>query len=271
MYSYELMVERCYSLKLTTMKLSLCNLSISATLTILSAVGISQAPAFAVPASTPVSSVNLLVNGSFEDTTLVGTSQNQLTSGWGTYSQINGWSATPNGKIEVQRGVAGTPYAGFNLVELDSDNYDKTKFSANNPLGLYQDVATVAGKSYTLSFAYSPRPGIAAVENVFDVLVGDNTNVGNILKTTISDGAGGANTVWSMFSTTFTANNALSRIQFNYKGSLDTFGAYIDDVKLVNTSPADVPEPNAMAGIAVVGLGLVFVKKRNTSKKSLAS
>lgn len=253
------------------MNLSLGTLSISAAFTILSAVGISQAPASAVPISTPVSSVNLLTNGSFEDTTLAGTSQAQLTSGWGTYSQINGWSATPNGKIEVQRGVAGTPYAGSNLIELDSDNYDKTKFSANNPLGLYQDVATVAGKAYTLSFAYSARPGIAAVENVFDVLVGDTSNVGNIFKTTISDGAGGANTAWSIFTTTFTANNALSRIQFNYKGSLDTFGAYIDDVKLVNASAASVPEPSAMAGMFVVGLGLVSLKKRKAFKKSLAS
>ncbi|BDI19433.1 hypothetical protein ANSO36C_52350 [Nostoc cf. commune SO-36] len=252
------------------MKLSLRTLSLSATLTILSAVGISQAPASAVLASTPVTSVNLLVNGSFEDTTLAGTSQAQLTSGWATYSQINGWSATPNGKIEVQRGVAGTPYAGSNLIELDSHNYDKSKFSANNPLGLYQDVATVAGQSYTLSFAYSARPNIAAAENIFDILVGDIGNVGNIFKTTISDGAGGANTAWSIFTTTFTANNALSRIQFNYKGNLDTYGAYIDDVKLV-TSATAVPEPSTMAGMVVVGLGLVSLKKRNTSKKLLAS
>jgi hypothetical protein len=236
------------------MNLSLRTLSISATFAILSAVGISQAPASA----TPVSPVNLLVNGSFEDTILAPNS-------WGTYSQINGWSATPNGQIEVQSGAAGTPYAGSNLVELDSDNYNPSNFSATNPLGLYQDVATVAGQAYTLSFAYSARPGTAANENVFSALVGDSTNTGNILNQVIYDGAGGANTAWSIFTTTFTANSALSRIQFNYGGPLDTVGAYIDDVKLVKS----VPEPDAIVGIALVGLGLVTLKKRNTFKKDI--
>ncbi|MHC5600038.1 MAG: DUF642 domain-containing protein [Nostoc sp.] len=243
------------------MKLSLQTLSISAAFIALSCVGISQAPASASP-------VNLLVNGSFEDTTLSGTSQAQLTSDWQTYSSINGWTATPNGQIEVQRGIAGTPYAGFNLAELDSHNYDPSKFSAQNPLGFYQNVTTVAGQNYTLSFAYSPRPNTAAVENVFDILVGDVKNSSNIFKQTISDGAGGANTAWSIFTTTFKATSDLSRVQFNYNGPLNTYGAYIDDVKLVTASAA-VPEPSAITGIVLAGLGLVTLKKRNASKKSL--
>ncbi|MEH2008833.1 DUF642 domain-containing protein [Nostoc sp.] len=233
------------------MKLSLRTLSISAAFIALSCVGISP-----VVAASP----NLLVNGSFEDTTLSNNS-------WATYSTINGWTATPNGQIEVQRSVAGTPYDGLNLVELDSHNYDASKFNAQNPLGLYQDVATVAGQNYTLSFAYSPRPNTAAVENVFNILVGDASNSGSILTQSISDGAGGSNTVWSIFTTTFKATSALSRVQFNYTGPLDTYGAYIDDVKLVTA----VPEPTAITGIVLAGLGLVTLKKRNTSKKSLVA
>ncbi|MEH1872649.1 PEP-CTERM sorting domain-containing protein [Nostoc sp.] len=245
------------------MKLSLQSLSIRAALVIFSCVGISQAPASA--ASIVASPVNLLVNGSFEDTTLSGTSQAQLTSGWQTYSKINGWSATPNGQIEVQHGIAGTPYAGSNLAELDSHNYDPNKFSAQNPLGFYQDVTTVAGQNYTLSFAYSARPNTAAEQNIFDILVGDVSNPGNIFKQTISDGAGGSDTAWSIFTKTFKATSGLSRVQFNYNGPLDTYGAYIDDVKLVTA----VPEPSAITGIVLAGLGLVTLKKRNASKKSL--
>jgi hypothetical protein len=215
--------------------------------------------------ATPVSSANLLINGSFEDTTLTGTNQAQLTSNWETYAKINGWSATPNARIEVQRGIAGSPYAGSNLVELDSHDYSKP-LSSQDPLGLYQDVATVVGQTYTLSFAHSARPNTTAENNIFDVLVGDATNVGNIFQSTISDGAGKGETVWSIFTKTFTATSQLSRVQFNYKGTRNTTGSYIDDVKLVT-----VPEPSAMAGIVVVGLGLVNFKKRNAYKKSLAS
>lgn len=233
------------------MKLSLKTLSISAAFIALSCVGISPASA---------SPTNLLVNGSFEDTIL---SNNT----WNTYSSINGWTATPNGQIEVQRNVAGSPYDGFNLVELDSHNYDPSKFNAQNPLGLYQDVTTVAGQDYTLSFAHSARPNTAAGENIFNILVGDVGNVGNILTQNISDGAGGSNTAWSIFTTTFKATSSLSRVQFNYGGPLNTYGSYIDDVKLATA----VPEPTAITGIVLAGLGLVTLKKRNASKKSVVA
>ncbi|MEH2247476.1 DUF642 domain-containing protein [Nostoc sp.] len=233
------------------MKLSLRTLSISAAFIALSCVGIS--PASAAP-------TNLLVNGSFEDPILANGT-------WNTYSSITGWTATPNGKIEVQRNAAGSPYDGFNLVELDSDNYDPSKFNAQNPLGLYQDVATVAGQDYTLSFAHSARPGTTAAENVFNVLVNDASNVGNIFTESISDGAGGSNTAWSIFTKTFKATSALSRVQFNYTGPLNTYGSYIDDVKLATA----VPEPTAITGIVLAGLGLVTLKKRNALKKSVVA
>ncbi|WP_242053374.1 PEP-CTERM sorting domain-containing protein [Nostoc parmelioides] len=230
--------------------------------------------------ATPVSSMNLIVNGGFEDTTLTGTNQAQLTgnSTWNIYDRINGWSATPNGKIEVQRGgIAGSPHKDIsdpnnaydrNLVELDSHGYDKTKFSAENPLGIYQDVATVVGQTYTLSFDYSARPNTSAANNIFDVLVGDVANVGNVLRERISIGAGGQTTAWTTFTRTFIATSQLSRVQFNYTPNdlntgLDTYGSYIDDVKLVTANVAEVPEPGAMAGIVIAGLGLVTFKKRS--------
>ncbi|WP_427160300.1 PEP-CTERM sorting domain-containing protein [Aliinostoc sp. HNIBRCY26] len=243
--------------------------------TVISASAIASLAGSAHALVAPSSPVNLIVNGSFEDTTLAGTNQAQLTGDnktWKTYDRINGWSATPNGKIEVQRGgVAGSPYQGSNLVELDSHGYTANNFSQQNPLGIYQDVATVAGKTYTLSFAYSARPDTKAVDNVFDVLVRDAANLGNnIFRDTVSAGDGAKTTVWSIFTKTFTATSQLSRVQFNYTGPLNTLGAYIDDVKLVSVSKVDVPEPSAIAGIVVVGLGLVTFKKRNALKKSLS-
>jgi len=194
--------------------------------------------------ATPASAFNIVTNGGFE-----ATQPGDLNRGsWGIYDAIQGWKATPGGKIEVQRNAAGKAYEGSNLVELDSHDYD-----VKAPvLGLFQDLVTTPGQLYTLSFAYSARPNTAANDNGFSVLFGDK------FKQTIQDGAGGRQTNWNIFTVDVLATSALTRLQFNYEGPRNTLGAYIDDVK-VNT--AATPEPTTMAGIALAGLGLAARKK----------
>lgn len=198
----------------------------------------------------PAAAFNIVTNGSFEDSP-------RLNDGsWGTYSAITGWQATQGGKIEVQRGAAGQAYDGKQLVELDSHHYDK-----NAPvLGLFQDIVTKAGQMYTLSFAYSARPGVAAPENVFSVLFGDN------FKQTINAGAGGHSTNWNIFKVDVLATSDVTRLQFNYDGAnRDTLGAYIDDVEV---SASAVPEPTTMAGLALAGLGVAARKKFKAGRQA---
>lgn len=202
-------------------------------------------------AAGPASAFNLVTNGSFES------SPTLKDGGWGTYDSIQGWTATPGGKIEVQRGAAGAAYDGKQLVELDSHNYDK-----NAPvLGLFQDIATKAGQMYTLSFAYSARPGTAAAENVFSVLFGDT------FKQQIQVGAGGSQTNWNIFKVDVLATSDVTRLQFNYDGPRDTLGGYIDDVQV---SASAVPEPTTMAGMALAGLGLAARKKLKARRQPSA-
>lgn len=198
----------------------------------------------------PASAFNLVTNGSFENSPTLND------GGWGTYDSIQGWTATAGGKIEVQRGAAGKAYDGKQLVELDSHNYDK-----NAPvLGLFQDIATKAGQMYTLSFAYSARPGVAAPENVFSVLFGDT------FKQQIQAGAGGSQTNWNIFKVDVLATSDVTRLQFNYDGAnRDTLGAYIDDVQV---SASAVPEPTTMAGMALAGLGLAARKKLKARRQN---
>ncbi len=225
--------------------MNLQKLAIATVLTTSAAIGVGAIqPAFAI---------NMVQNGSFESTQL-------KDGGWGTYDTIEGWSATPGGKIEVQRGAAGKAYDGKQLVELDSDNYNK-----NIPvLGIFQDIVTKPGQWYTLSFAFSPRPGIAAAENVFSVLFGDS------FKQTIQAGAGGAETSWKVFTTNVLAASATTRLQFNYEGTRDTYGAYIDDVKMSDSSAA-VPEPTTMAGLALAGMGMAARKKFANRRENAAA
>ena len=188
---------------------------------------------------------NLIINGSFESGTTI------KDGGWGTYDSITGWKATPGGKIEVQREAVGKAYDGKNLVELDSHNYDK----GIETLGIFQDLATTIGKTYSFSFAYSARPNVQARDNIFQVLAG------NVFSKTIEAGKGGKQTDWTIFSTQFVADSATTRIQFNDKGIRNTMlGAYIDDVKA-----QAVPEPTVMLGLSVAGLSLLARKKKRQS------
>jgi hypothetical protein len=200
----------------------------------------------------PAFAFNIVENGSFEETTTI------KDGGWATFDTIKGWSATEGGKIEVQRGAAGKPYDGKQLVELDSHSYNKQA----PVLGIFQDLVTQVGQLYTVSFAYSARPGTAAVENVFSVLFGDG------FKQTIKAGEGGKQTDWNIFSVDVLASSDLTRLQFNYEGPRDTYGAYIDDVK-VSTSSA-VPEPTTMAGLALAGMGIAARKKFKANRQAKA-
>jgi hypothetical protein len=221
---------------------SLFAFSSIAVLSTVIAVGINPTPASAV-------GLNLVTNGSFENT-------GSLNRGrWGTFNSIEGWQATTGGKIEVQRdGVAGKAYDGRNLVELDSDDYSRNPKTAPSVLGIFQDIKTKVGKAYNLSFMYSARPNTGAGQNTFSVLFGDS------FKRALDGGVGGRQTNWMNYTQTVVAKSASTRLQFNYEGPRDTYGAYIDDVKL--TAAQSVPEPTTLAGIAVAGISLVASKKR---------
>jgi hypothetical protein len=220
-------------------------ISMTSTIAVLAMVGLGQAPALAD---------NLVTNGSFEDSVLNNGS-------WGIYDQISGWKATTGGKIEIQKNAAGAAYNGSSLMELDSDHFSSNKYDINAPvIGLFQDIATKVGQQYSLSFAYSARPGVVgAGQNSFSVLFGDQ------FKESLDAGKGAGQTNWNIFKTTLTASSALTRLQFNYDGIRDSVGAYIDDVKLEAIPVAQaVPEPTTLLGL--VGVGLVARKLKRSAR-----
>ena len=146
-----------------------------------------------------------------------------------------GWTTTagPGTGIEIQyNGVAGTPLSGENLVEIDS----------NGNYSMSRDI-TDAG-SYIFSFFYSDRPGVGAGSNGLSVLLNGDTIL------TVLGGDGGADTVWTPYSVSFTAT-AGSVITFSADGTSDSLGGYLDDVSL-----AMVPEP-ATWGLMIGGIGAI--------------
>jgi len=157
-------------------------------------------------------------------------------------SSIPGWECTMGTGFEVQhRAVhanAGDPYEGDQHIELDG--YDSSN--------MVQMLNTVAGASYILSFAYSPRPGTEETTNGIAVywdgsLVGTVRESGSMLQ----------NTSWTIMAYgNLIASSNETPLEFRDAGFSDSFGSYIDDIQVI-------PEP---ATLLLFGLGMMLMRRR---------
>jgi len=181
----------------------------------------------------------LIVNGGFE-------ADPQAAGTWNIYDNLTGWTGGKYG-IELRNNVAGTAFEGHNFVELDT---------TRNSL-MYQKIDTVAGQAYTLSFAYSPRPGVAKDSNGIEVLW-------NGKKVAVEKAKGLNNGLndWTVYSfTVFGGKKDQSTLEFKAVGKSDSYGGSLDAVSLISA----VPEPSTYA-MLTVGVGLIgFAARRRKS------
>lgn len=174
------------------------------------------------PTTIAAAGPDIVVNGGFEQPAIRNGNFQQLTT-------IPGWALSAGTAIEVQNHAAGAPFEGNQFVELDS----------NASSGIYQNLATVAGATYFLQFAFSPRPGTAATDNRLEVLWG-GTSLG-----IIEGGAGGAQTAWKTYNFALVATGATTRLDFRDRGISNSLGTYLDAVSVrANDAPvADAHGP----------------------------
>ncbi len=215
----------------------------------------------------------IVTNGSFE--------ANTITSGAGyqDFPSLVGWTIDPTRSapganvIEVQNGVAGSADTNSQLVELDG----------NGNTYIYQDVATIPGQQYFLSFAFSPRPqysncvgtpspancspsGGGAItedgsENHLKVLAGDPAGLLSVLYDNTANGVGLFNTSWSHNTVFFTATSGTTRLEFGDAGISDGYGTFLDSV---NADVNSVPEPSTMLMIGAGVIGIAVSRYRKT-------
>lgn len=184
--------------------------------------------------------MNIVTNGGFEDPDI----------GTGTFGifpdGVSGWTQTGGG-MEIQDNVAGSPFEGNQFAELDGNSVSK----------ISQTLTTVAGQQYKLSFAISPRAGVA--DNQWDVIWD-----GGILANLSASGVGNPDTVWTIYEYLVTATSDSTVLSFgNLNETSNALGAYLDDVQ-VHAVP-EVPTPAAILP-GLIGMGVAALRKNKDEK-----
>jgi hypothetical protein len=122
--------------------------------------------------------------------------------------------------LEIQNHTFGwLPAEGNQLAELDG--YHPTK--------IWQNVTTIPGNDYALSFKYSPRPGTALGNNVLEVRKDDVALGAQISR----DGSALSGTDWTTETRSFVATGDTTKIEFaDVSATDDGYGTYIDGASL---------------------------------------
>jgi hypothetical protein len=195
-----------------------------------------SAPVTAPPATSQTATgANLLVNGSFESSTLAAYD----TGRWGAFSSVPGWTAISGSAIELWNNLNGVDATnGQNFGELD---YKEAQD------GFYQDVKTVAGQKYDLSFDARSRPGFDASTCSMEVLWNGSP------VATVPPGDS-----WQNYDFTVVGTGGQDRLTFRElagQGS-DGLGALYDNVALV-AKPANTTSAASMVSVADQSVGLM--------------
>jgi Protein of unknown function (DUF642)/PEP-CTERM motif len=205
---------------------------------------------------------NLLVDGSFDNTSIT----------FGFYENYGaGCSGNCGGATFDTGATLGTPGSGWvvttNNVDLVSTvgGWPATPKSGNQYLDLVgfgstgaiaQSFATTFGKVYDVSFWYGNNPGSTTTASA-DVVVlgapGISTGFSHSISTTNNIG-------WTQFFGSFTANATVSEIVFT-----NTVGGNNGGVLLDSASIAPVPEPStwAMMILGFMGVGFMAYRRKN--------
>lgn len=184
-----------------------------------------------------ISYANIVVNGGFELPAVPAIGQ---------FGSIPGWTLdalSVGNTIEIQNTALGLgpAYEASQYCELNS----------TGTTGIYQDLTTIPGMKYSVSYAHSPRPGVT------DNLLHFSWD-GGLVDTVNANGIFNSNAVWTLHTYTLTATGSITRIEFDDLGDPNnSLGTFVDAVNVEL-----VPEPGSLWALAVPAIGCAFGRRR---------
>jgi hypothetical protein len=200
---------------------------------------------------------NLLTNGSFETPLVPVGGFTNFGSG---STSITGWTVV-GPEVSIVNGSFVSECCKFPAGD-GSQWLDLTGDVANQVEGVEQSVATVAGKTYDLSFlvgnVFDPR-GIYGTTSTVSVLI-DGTTLGTFTNSCTSCTS---TLTWEKFNTSFMASGSTTTVEFLNQDPATDNSNGLDDVSLTGATGPSVPEPATLGllGLGVAGVGL-FRRRR---------
>lgn len=195
---------------------------------------------------------NVFANGGFETPEVTNGAKWQLflanISSWtvewrpGLPTTFASFTRPEPGNFELHEGVLGVAYEGDQYIELDSDWNGTAPGPNGEPAStvISQTIATVPGDTYTVSYAFAPRPNTPAADNHVEVRWD-----GNLLHTAGPVAGGGSNLTagsWTPYGPfQFVATDSSTVISFTDVGAANSLGSFIDDVKVTRAVCTPVP------------------------------
>lgn len=142
-----------------------------------------------------------------------------------THSPLDGWQST-DGYIEYRNDGAAE---GHNYIELNEDPIDYYADASQ----IYRYVDTEVGKSYQLSFKYSPRAGYGADVNAIEVRLDGQT-----VLAVAEDGSHNQGNVWQTYTVDFAGDGNTKYLEFLSTGTPVNYGrgGHLDEIELVTYS-----------------------------------
>ncbi len=188
---------------------------------------------------------NLLTNGSFELGSFVNQGNATMILNVGS-TAITGWTVATDQLAWID---TGNPWG---LSAQDGDRFlDFTAYPTGAPFGgITQNIATIAGQQYELSFylgSYTQRWGGPPVSILASA---DGTSQTFTVSTTSTA------STWTPFSMVFTASSPSTAITLTGSAGYQYIG--LDNVSVVGMGGSPVPEPASYA-LMSAGLGLLAV------------
>ena len=219
--------------------------------------GLAASLCFAAPAHAQ------LVNGSFEQGNFTGVNpqgaahSTQLVAG---STNITGWTV----ENEIAWIEPGNPYGitasdGMRVLDL-------TGYHDSQPEGsIQQTLALVVGNSYTLGLDLGYNPNLATSPDGVTVTIAEAGVSQTFNNDNTGTGTTFGNNFYKHFTFSFKATQTTNTLLL--QGSAASSGADIglDNITLVNTTPAVTPEPGSMAllvGMGVTGAGFLARRRK---------